>query len=149
MALVLSGGDLDELIMFVDSNKQLNSTFKSQIQTWSWCWLIATSKDSLGTYRQHVRHRPKPLGIIKSRKAKVAPGQPVILVTIIAPCSYAPLARPWLKWIGLSQVKSDLAAAARRVSVRGSCFHFHLLQTALFFLLSSPADGLFWCSLGQ
>lgn len=135
--------------MFVDSNKQLNSTFKSQIWTCSSCRLIATSKDSLGTYRQHVRPRPKPLGIIKSRKAKVAPGQPVILVTIIAPCSYAPLARLWLKWIGLPQVKSDLAAAARRVSVRGSCFHFHLLQPALFFFLSSPACVLFSCSFRQ
>lgn len=87
------------------NNSSLISTFAIWIaKAYTSYWLIATSRDSLGTYWQCVQHWPKPLGIIKSRRGKVALGQDAILVTIIAHCIYTPLVRPWIKWPGLSWV---------------------------------------------
>lgn len=79
-------------------------------------WLIATSRDSLGTYWQHVQHWPKPLGIIKSRRGKVALSQDAILVTIIAPCIYTPLVRTRIKWLDLSRVMWVRAACRNMCS---------------------------------
>lgn len=74
------------------NNSSLISTFAIWIaKACTSCGLIATSRDSLGTYRQHVQHWPKPLGIIKSKRGKVAQSQDAILVTIIDPCIYTPL----------------------------------------------------------
>lgn len=86
-------GYRDELFIFVralrtwytPTNNSLIPTFKSPPKAQR---LKASSRDSLWTLdRQHIRPRPKPLGVIKSRRVKVARGQPVILVTITAPCT--------------------------------------------------------------
>lgn len=86
-------GYRDELFIFVralrtwytPTNNSVIPTFKSPPKAQR---LKASSRDSLWTLdRQHIRPRPKPLGVIKSRRVKVARGQPVILVTITAPCT--------------------------------------------------------------